>query len=796
MILFLLYIFAMLNNNKYKLLNSLKDKIMKTQILIAAIFFSGFAFAQEKKQDTVKTKSIEAVTLTKQVFKKQSDRFVYDVAASPVTKGNNTFDLLKQTPLLSTTDDKTLKIAGKNNAVIYINGRKTNMDAESLTQFLKNTPAENIQKIEVITVPGSEFQVESSDGIINIVLKKKMSDGTSGNMRMTNSQNKYNAANASFSLNYRKDKLGINANLSGGENINPQSYVLRNGNSLSSNESVGNIDDPNKNLGGYLNMDYQLNEKSNLGLSWNTWANKSYNSTINLFNTIRSYDAENKVYVENYTKSRNKEDARSYNNSLNLNYELKTDSLGSKLNLNAAYLNYKRFQYTDNKTIISDISQNDLRMSRQIIQELPQMINNFSGMADYIQKFKKDFTVSVGGNYNRTKTDNDTKNSNLDYAYDKNGQLINIQNTLSPNHFIYDENIYGFYLTFEKKFSDKFSGKVGARYEITHSLGTSDNASPEYRRIEQNYKNLLPYLTFNYAINDKNNISYAFSSRMRRPSFWELNPVRNILTEDNYTQNNPFVKASSTYNQELTYMYKNSYFLILNHSYEKDQITQVPLQRDILKPRLDDMGNPVKDANGEVIMDPRKQLRYIRTNFGDKQEMSAMLGVQKTFFKQYLTTNFNIGFQHNINNGSLSVDPTSGDVFPAYVNKRRSTSLTIQTNNTIRLDKNKTWFLGVNYFYVDKQQIELGVLKNLMSLDLSIKKNWNDWTFAVNVNDVLRTNVVEIEDYQSNGNYNYIKNDTYRRSVTVSLTYNFGNQKVKKVRTIEGASDDIKSRTR
>jgi hypothetical protein len=35
---------------------------------------------------------------------------------------------------------------------------------------------------------------------------------------------------------------------------------------------------------------------------------------------------------------------------LNLNYELKTDSLGSKLNLNAAYLNYKRFQYTDNKT--------------------------------------------------------------------------------------------------------------------------------------------------------------------------------------------------------------------------------------------------------------------------------------------------------------------------------------------------------------------------------------------------------------------------------------------------------------
>ncbi|WP_294322029.1 TonB-dependent receptor [uncultured Chryseobacterium sp.] len=761
---------------------------MKTQILIAAIFFSGFAFAQEKKQDTVKTKTIEGVTMTKQIFKKQSDRFVYDVASSPVAKGNTTFDLLKQTPLLSTTDDKTFKILGKNNVLIYINGRKSNMDAESLTQFLKNTPAENIQKIEVITVPGSEFQVESSDGIINIVLKKKMSNGTSGNMRMSNTQNKYNASNASFSVNYRKDKLGINANLSGGENINPQSYVLKNGIGQIRNESVGNIDDPNQNLGGYLNMDYQLTEKSNLGLSWNSWANKSYNSTIDLLNTL-TMPNDKGVLETGYTKTKNKEDARNYNNSVNLNYEIKLDSLGSKFNANAAYLIYKRFQHSDNNTMYSDVKGSPSGFSRtgkKIIQNIPQIVNNFSGTVDYIQKFKNDFTFSAGGNFNKTKTDNDTKNYNTAYDYDKaTGNLTGVTTNPDFNHFIYDENIYGIYLTFEKKFSDKFSGKVGARYEITNSLGTADsptNTIPEqqHQRIERNYNNFLPYLTFNYAINDKNNISYSFSSRMGRPSFWELNPVRNIITEDNYTQNNPFVKASSNYNQELTYMYKNSYFIILNHTYEKDQITQVPLQREY----TDDEGMK------------RVKLAYIRTNFGDKQEMSAMLGIQRSLFKQYLTLNFNAGIQHNINNGTLNTDPTTGQVFDTYINNRKSTSLVINSNNTLRLDKSKTWFLGVNFFYVDKQQIELGVLKNLMSLDLSIKKNWNDWTFAVNVNDVLRTNVVEIEDYQSNGNYNYIKNDMYRRNITVSLTYNFGNKKVKKVREIESASDDIKKRTR
>ncbi len=741
---------------------------MKSIIILTSIFTSGFIYAQETpKKDSTKTQNIQEVLVSKKVFKKESDRFVYDISNAPVTKGNTTFDVLKQTPLLSSTDDKTLKIAGKNNAVIYINGRKTNMDSESLVQFLKNTPAENIQKIEIITMPGSEFNVESSDGIINIVLKKKATNGLNGNMRMANSQNKYNSTSASVSLNYRKDKLGISGNLSTSENIQPQSYILKNGNSTAFNESIGYNDDPNKNLGGYLNIDYQLNDNSNIALTWNSWANKSYNSESEFFNTVTSLSGTN------YLISKNHEDARSYNNSLNLNYELKTDSLGSKLNMNAAYLNYKRFQFADNRTINSDISRNDLGTSKNVIQEMPQIINNFSGMVDYIKKFRNDFTVSIGGNFNKTKTDNDTKN---DIYF----LIPPFPVKSEPNHFIYDENIYGMYLTLEKKFSEKFSGKIGARYEITNSLGTSDNAqNPDYRRIERDYNNVLPYLSVNYGINENNNISYAFSSRMKRPSFWELNPVKNILTEDNYTQNNPFVKASSVYNQQFTYMLKNSYFLMLNHSFVKDQITQVPLQRDMVR-------------NGITY----KELRYIRTNFGDKQEMSAMLGMNKAFFKGYWNTNFNIGIQHNKNNGSLSIDPTTGDVFPEYVNKINSTSLLIQTNNTIRLDKAKTWFFGVNYFYIDKQQIELGMLRNLSSLDLNLKKIWNNWTFAVDVRDVLRTNIIDIEDYQENGNYNYIHQDRYAQSVTLSLTYNFGNQKVKKVRNIDNASDEIKNRTR
>jgi hypothetical protein len=225
-------------------------------------------------------------------------------------------------------------------------------------------------------------------------------------------------------------------------------------------------------------------------------------------------------------------------------------------------------------------------------------------------------------------------------------------------------------------------------------------------------------------------------------------------------------------------MYKNSYFLILNHTYE----------------RPDYAGSVAEKLYRSENQSEKSSVSDIRTNFGDKQEMSAMLGIQKSLFKQYLTLNFNAGVQYNINNGTLDTDPTTGQVFDTYVNNRKSASMVITSNNTIRLDKKKTWFLGVNFFYVDKQQIELGMLKNL-SLDLSIKKNWNDWTFAVNLNDVLRTNVVKLKIYRLPEITTTLKTTMYKRSINVSITYNFGNQKVKKVRNIESASDEIKNRT-
>ena len=543
---------------------------MKKLIFAFSLLFGFIAFSQESKQnDSVKTENIKEVVVTKKIIQKKSDRFIFDVSSSTLAKGNSAFNLLKETPLVSSTDDKTLKIAGKNNAIIYINGRKNLMNPDAIEAFLKNTPAENIQKIEVITLPGSEFNVEGSDGIINIVLKKKQTDGVSGNLRMTNYQEQFNSQSASGTLNFRKNKWAISTNLNSKNQTRTHDYILSNGDSKSSNNSVGFEKNATLDLGGYLNVDYDISEKQTLGFSYNTWYSENRNSETHFFNTIKFLDPSNN-WQTRYNRTQNFMNSHDLNNSFNLNYEVKLDDKGSKINANAAYLKYNQTEKNQSSTNTTNAQNVITGLESKFNQIIPQDIHNFSGTLDFTKVFKG-FTLGAGGNFNKTKTDNDTYLENLDLTT---GNYVKDLN--QSNHFVYDEKISGMYLNFDKNFSEKFSAKIGARMEFTDSYGQILGSMVDVKRKHENF---LPTLSLNYNINSKNTISYAFSSRMKRPTFWEINPARIYLTKVNYLQNNPFVKASSVFNQELMYMFDDAYFLQISNSYTKDATTQVPLQK-------------------------------------------------------------------------------------------------------------------------------------------------------------------------------------------------------------------------
>mgnify|MGYP003603925607 FL=1 len=267
---------------------------MKRIITTAALLTIIFTGAQQVKKDSASAKEIQGVTMTKKVFQKKADRMIYDVANSPIAKGSNAFELLKETPLISSSDNTSLKILGKNEAIIYINGRKTNMSAEAVLEMLKNTPSENIQKIEVITVPSSEFQVESNQGIVNIVMKKKKNDGMSGTLKLEDKQGYYNNPNVSVSLNYKKNKLAVSTNTYVGKWSDYNTYTLDNGTKTSSNLSEGNTYNPNAYVGGNINADYEISDKQILGLSYSLHVNETKDGKSYFKNLIKDFTVKYK----------------------------------------------------------------------------------------------------------------------------------------------------------------------------------------------------------------------------------------------------------------------------------------------------------------------------------------------------------------------------------------------------------------------------------------------------------------------------------------------------------------------
>jgi hypothetical protein len=115
---------------------------------------------------------------------RKTDRFIIPkIYESELAKGKDIVDFLGYAPLVKVSIDGKLQVLGKGNATIYVNGRKSDID-------LKNIPAENIENVEIITHPGSEYPAADRNGIINVILRKQPDDGILVNTTIRDSQRK------------------------------------------------------------------------------------------------------------------------------------------------------------------------------------------------------------------------------------------------------------------------------------------------------------------------------------------------------------------------------------------------------------------------------------------------------------------------------------------------------------------------------------------------------------------------------------------------------------------------------
>ena len=137
------------------------------------------------------------------VIKQTAEKLIVDLEKSEMIN-TNLQDVMRKIPGVLVTNNG-ISIAGNRGVRILINGKTTAyMDVETL---LRDFPADNIAKIEVIEQPGAEYEASGAAAVINIILKKNIKLGTHGSVNSWIGEDQGFEWGSGFSIASYKNKL-------------------------------------------------------------------------------------------------------------------------------------------------------------------------------------------------------------------------------------------------------------------------------------------------------------------------------------------------------------------------------------------------------------------------------------------------------------------------------------------------------------------------------------------------------------------------------------------------------------
>nr|WP_067061525.1 outer membrane beta-barrel protein [Mucilaginibacter sp. L294] len=510
---------------------------------------------------------------------------IINPSASIIADGQSALDILRQSPGVRVDNGDNISVSGRQEALILIDGKATNLSGADLTALLKSTQGSNIDRMEVIT-GGSPRYDAAAGGIVNIVMKKGKNIGTNGTYTASAGYGNYYKANTGISFNNRANSYNIfgSYNLSAGKtfkNFDTDRKIDYEGILSSYNTSYRSVYESlthNFRLG----TDFFLSPRHTIGfLVSGNISNTDYqkNNALSIYNqnvkdsTIKAYSTLDR-------------DIRSF--SYNLNYTGKLDSAGRTLSVNTTFTKNNRHsdEYITNNFF--DGAGNTYRDPLLLQNLSPTKMRNFSALLDYTNPLPKGAKFEAGLKFSSTKTDN-----NLVFG-PKVGSVYTIDNTFS-NYFIYNERIGAGYVNYVGKFG-KMDVNAGLRGEYTNSIGNSVTQDQSTRRA---YFNLFPTIILNYHYNDKNDYALTLTRGISRPIYDKLNPFLYFIDLYNYQAGNAYLRPvyantlslSHTYNQEIT---TKLYAVLATGAafpfYTQDDATKVLLNTDVNLGKVHNIG--------------------------------------------------------------------------------------------------------------------------------------------------------------------------------------------------------------
>ncbi|MEO8148721.1 MAG: TonB-dependent receptor [Bacteroidia bacterium] len=461
------------------------------------------------------------------------DKIVYNASKDISVKGGNAQDVLRKVPMVTVDLEGNVELRGTQNVKVLINNKPSSIMAATVADAMKMIPADEIEKVEVITSPSAKYDAEGTGGIINIITKKKNIEGLSGSVNVgvgTRTSNLFG------SVNYRQGRFGLGVN-AGGFGYNGKGNL----NSLRTTDN-GIVpyylkqggDNSTFGAGPYaqMNADYDINSKNSLTASFrlNGMIRKNKGDIDN------SVSFDNTNYTPLFTNHSDVKTSR-LGYDANLDYKrtfAKTDqefTLSTQLTNSASNTDYGVYYDTLDHEYYREKSLNESNNREATLQ------------ADYVHPFTKKTSLDIGAKTILRDVKSDYRYDTLDYATD-----VYFPVTSRNNVFDYTQNIYAGYVQGSTTIG-RWGFKAGVRFEATEVNGKFENET-ENPPLNSLYNNLIPTGTISYTKSAKYSLKLSYTQRIQRPSMNYLNPYINQSDPTNISYGNPNLEPEKSHSFE------------------------------------------------------------------------------------------------------------------------------------------------------------------------------------------------------------------------------------------------------
>ena len=691
------------------------------------------------KENATMLRGVEIVA-QKPLVKMEVDKMSYNVAEDEDSKSYTVLDMLRKVPMVTVDGQDNITVNGSSSFKVYVDGMPSVMFSSNPSMVFKSMPATAVKSIEVVTNPGAKYDAEGAAGVLNIVMNKQ-------NPQAAQSLNGYNGTvrasagtkqlGGSVFINGQQGKFSYSANVmtsynKPGSTKTETEQIQANGNSQLMT-SDNDLKTPF--TMGSLSLGYQIDSMSTLNLTAqvNSMSMKTAGTSMTTINGL----------------------------SNNFSYGSTTNMKNSRTSFNGS-LDYQRFFNQDHTKSLALTYQLDYNPTKS---EMTNRFNTQSMTMDLTDRysenknktmshtFQLDYTMPLATGHTLSLG---SKLQLHDATADSKYYLKSVYDPSSSSEYEYKNSILAGYGEYAGNFN-KFGVKAGLRYEYTwqnveYHLGNGED-------FKKDYGTLVPSASLQYTISQGSNLGLTYNMRISRPGISYLNPYVDKSNPIALTYGNPELDVEKSHNLSLVYNLFTPKLMVnlnLHHNFVDNAISQYSFY---------DSDNLLNTTYGNIV----------------QRHQTGLNG----YVNYLMTKNTRLFF-----NGSLNYLDLKSDAL-----EQNNSGWTF--NAMVGLQQTLPWNLKLSAFAITstKSYTLQGWSGGFNLLTASLSKSL--------LKDKLNLSVSAMMGLNSGGKLN-IESDTKGKDftthtnvrvpisgVTFTVSYTFGNSKVKTKQHVKRVQDDF-----